>query len=110
MISETIAKIENMLSSSIELDEAKRAELLKLIASLKAELGNFPEAHADQVRSFISFAEISAHEATRKQSNPRLLKLSLDGLKHSVNEFEATHPELVRSVNAFINALSGMGI
>jgi hypothetical protein len=54
--------------------------------------------------------ERSTHEATRKQKNPNLLKLSIDGLSVSVKEFEVSHPKLVEQVNNIANMLANMGI
>jgi hypothetical protein len=39
-----------------------------------------------------------------------LLKLSLEGLNSSVQEFEESHPRLVQIVGAVTNTLSNLGI
>ena len=43
-------------------------------------------------------------------SGLNLLKLSLEGLSSSVEEFEKTHPKLVGVVNAISKLLSDVGI
>jgi hypothetical protein len=46
----------------------------------------------------------------RREKNPDLLKIAVDGLSASVKGFEASHPELVENVNYIANALANMGI
>ena len=110
MITDTIAKIEARLRQGGVTDEAKRAELLSLLATLKAEVGNLSETHADQAQSIAGFTAVSTHEATREQKDPRLVQLSLKGLASSVEEFEVSHPRLVEVVNRICTTLSGLGI
>jgi hypothetical protein len=110
MIEDTIAKIEARLQSTEALKDDKRAELQHLLATLKAEVAELSKTHSDQAESIAGFTEISTREATREMQNPRLLQLSLDGLKSSVEEFESSHPKLVQIVNTISKALSDVGI
>lgn len=110
MIEDTIAKIEARLQNTEGLSDAKRDELRGLLATLKAEVAKLSKTHAEAAESIAGFAEISAHEATREKQNPELLKLGLNGLTSSVDEFEKSHPKLVQIVNAVSNALSNLGI
>lgn len=110
MIEETIAKIEARLAGTETIPADKRRELQELLESLKAEVARLSRTHAEQAESIAGFTEMSAREATREQQNPQLLKLSLSGLKSSVEEFEKSHPNLVQVVNAISNALSNLGI
>ncbi|MEP6636785.1 MAG: DUF4404 family protein, partial [Acidobacteriota bacterium] len=66
--------------------------------------------NSEDAASVARFAEASAHEATRTRKKPNLLRAALQGLKQSVEEFEATHPELVAEVNEFATALANMGL
>ena len=90
-------------------DERKR-ELLQLMATLKSEVAELSKTHGEQAQSIAGFTEISAHEATRTEQNPELLKLSLEGLGSSVQGFEESHPRLVQIVNAISSTLSNLGI
>ena len=110
MIEDTIAKIEARLESTEAIPAEKQRELQQLLETLKSEVGKLSRTHAEQAQSIAGFTEISAHEATREQQNPQLLKLSLSGLSSSVDEFEKSHPKLVQVVNAVSNALSNLGI
>jgi hypothetical protein len=109
MIDDTVAKIEARLRSA-DVPPEKRAELEELLAKLKTEIASLSQTHAEQAESIAGFTEISAHEATREQPNPQLLDLSLKGLTSSVEEFEKSHPKLVRVVNDISNMLSNLGI
>jgi len=110
MIEDTISKIEARIQGAESIKEERRQELLDLLATLKSEVSRLPAKHDEQVQSIASFAEISAHEATRSQQNPDLLNLSLKGLNSSVEGFEQSHPKLVQIVNAISNTLSNLGI
>jgi hypothetical protein len=110
MIEDTLAKIEARLGSADAVKEDKRRELQDLLATLKSEVAELSKTHSEQAQSIAGFTEMSTHEATRGQQNPQLLKLSLDGLSSSVEEFERSHPKLVQIVNNFSNTLSNLGI
>jgi hypothetical protein len=109
MIQDTLAKIEARLQSA-EVSDDKRRELEQLLAKLKLEVASLSQTHADQAESIAGFTERSTHEATREQQNPQLLKLSLQGLTSSVEEFETTHPKLVQVVNSLSQTLANLGI
>jgi prefoldin subunit 5 len=110
MIDDTLAKIEARLQSAEAIPDDKRRELRELVSKLKSEVNELSRTHAEQAQSIAGFTEVSAHEATREQQNPQLLKLSLRGLKSSVEEFEKSHPQLVQIVNSISNSLSNLGI
>lgn len=110
MIEDTIGKIEARIQGAETISEDRRRELLQLMGTLKSEVANLSKTHEEQAESIAGFAEVSAHEATRTEQNPALLKLSLQGLGSSVSEFEKSHPRLVQIVNAISNTLSNLGI
>ncbi|HEV2392940.1 MAG TPA: DUF4404 family protein [Verrucomicrobiae bacterium] len=110
MIEDTIGKIEAKIQAAEAIKDERRGELLQLLGTLKAEVAELSKTHVEQAESIAGFAELSTHEATRSEQNPRLLKLSLEGLSSSVEELEESHPRLVRIVNAISNTLSNLGI
>jgi hypothetical protein len=110
LIQETLAKIEARIQASETISGDKRQELHQLLATLRSEVGRLSATQSEQARSIAGFTEVAAHEATREQPNPRLLKLSLDGLASSVEEFESSHPNLVHAVNSISNTLANLGI
>ena len=110
MLEDTIGKIEAQLQGADSIKDERRRELLNLLGTLKAEVAELSKTHGEQAQSIAGFTEVSAHEATRSEQNPQLLRLSLEGLKSSVNELEGSHPRLVQIVNAITNTLSNLGI
>lgn len=110
MIEDTIQKIEARLQSADSVPDERRQELLALLGTLKSEVANLSKTHGEQAESIAAFADVSTHEATRSEQNPQLLKLSLEGLNSSVQEFEKSHPRLVQIVGAVTNTLSNLGI
>ena len=110
MIEDTIGKIEARIQNAESIKDDRRKELLQLLATLKSEVAELSKTHSDEAQSIAGFTAVSAHEATRSEQNPRLLKLSLEGLGSSVAGFEQSHPRLVQIVNAISNTLANLGI
>ena len=109
MVDETIARLQAEPEGA-EVGPEKRAELLRLLASLRAEVGQIARSDADQAQSIAAFAHLSAQEATRPRPRRDLLELSLTGLRRSVQEFEQTHPRLVEVVGSLATSLSNLGV
>ena len=110
MIQTTIAQIEEKIQRGGVMPDEQRAELLTLLSALKNEVAELSETRSEDAESITRFTGLSAHEATRREINPRLLALSLEGLKSSVSEFEQSHPKLAETVNSLCHILSNMGI
>jgi hypothetical protein len=110
MIEDTIGKIKARIEGTDAIKEERRRELLQLLGTLKSEVAELSKTHGEEAQSIARFAEVSAHEATRAEQNPELLKLSLEGLGSSVQGFEESHPRLVQIVNAISSTLSNLGI
>ena len=109
MIQDTISKIEIRIGQSAVRDDSK-AELLTLLGTLKSEVAELSKTHGDEAQSIAGFTQVSAHEATRDEPNPALMKHSLDGLAASVGGFEKSNPRLVAIVNRICTTLSNLGI
>lgn len=110
MIEDIIAKMQSRIQNAESISEERRVELLQLLEQLTSEVGRLSQTHNEDAESIAGFAELSTHEAVRKEQNPRLLKHSLDGLSSSVEGFEESHPQLVQLVNSISNTLSNLGI
>jgi hypothetical protein len=110
VIEETITQIEARIEKAESLNDAKKKELLDLLATLKIEVSELSKTYAEHTRSITGFTEVSIHEALREEKNPQLLKLSLQGLSTSVEGLESSHPKLVGVVNSICFTLSNIGI
>lgn len=110
MIKDTIGKIEARIEGADAIKEDRRRELMQLLGTLKSEVAELSKTHGEQAQSIAGFTQLSAHEATRAEQNPELLKLSLEGLSSSVRGFEESHPRLVQIVNAISHTLANLGI
>lgn len=110
MLEDTLAKLEQRLSATETIQGQQREELLGLVATLRTELGQLAPAHREQAQSIGGFAALSAHEATRQHRNPALVRLSLEGLKSSVDGFEKSHPRLVQVVDRICTTLANLGV
>jgi hypothetical protein len=84
--------------------------LLKLLGELKSQIGALSQTDQEQAQSIAGFTEVSAHEATREEKNPKSLKHSILGLESSVKNLEGSHPQLVAVVNRIASVLANMGI
>jgi hypothetical protein len=110
MIDETIDKIEARIRAAEAIAGPARSELLTLVAKLKTEITDLSKTRAEHAESIAGFIERSTHEATRREKNPELLRLSLAGLAESVKGFEASHPGLVSRINYICTMLANEGI
>ncbi len=110
MIQQHIEQIQNKLREASTLSDPVKAELLELLSSLHAEVNHLSETRMEDADSVTRFAAASAHEATRTEQKPELLKAALDGLNSSVAGLESTHPGLAQVVNRIAVTLSNMGI
>jgi Mg2+ and Co2+ transporter CorA len=110
MIEKTLSQIEAKISSAESVSAERKAELLKLLGTLKTEVSELSKTHGEQADSIANFASLSAHEATRTNPNQHLRELSNQGLQSSVSGFEQSHPRLVQIVNAISKMLSDLGI
>jgi hypothetical protein len=110
MAQNTIDKIEEKIRNNSSLTPKNKTELLDLLAKLKPEIAGLSEAQSEYAESIAGFVERSAHEATRQEKNPTLLKIASEGLAASVEGFESSHPKLVETVNYIATALANLGL
>ena len=110
MVQNTIEKIEEKIRTNNSLNPKNKTELLDLLATLKPEITKLSVAKSEHAESIAGFVERSAHEATRKEQNPTLLKIATEGLSASVKGFESSHPKLVETVNYIANAFANIGL
>lgn len=110
MIDETILKIEKRLAAADTLTAEQRAELLRLLATLKQEMAALSLSDLDHARSIAGYADLALHEATRVEKKPKLFRHALEGLRSATFEFEQAHPQLVDTVNRICVSLLNLGI
>jgi uncharacterized protein DUF4404 len=108
MLEERIQRTESAVKAAENISSDQKAELLGLLSRLKSALGKVE--HPEDAESIARFAEASVHEATRRKKKPNVLETALHGLKQSVEEFEASHPDLVALVTEFSTVLANMGL
>ena len=110
MLKHTLEKIENKIKSSPNIPDANKLEYLDLLNALNGEINELNKSQKEKAESIKGFTKVSAHEITRDEIDPSLIKISIDGLTSSVKEFEASHPRLVQTVNAICDFLAKIGI
>jgi hypothetical protein len=110
IMKDTISEIEERIRNAGALKDENRAELLDLLGQLKSQIGALSKTNQEQAQSIAGFTEVSAHEATREERNPKSLKHSILGLQSSVHELEQSHPQLVGVVDRIATMLASMWI
>jgi hypothetical protein len=106
----TLEKIEEKIRQNSLLIKENKTELLSLLATLKPQITEFSKTQAEHAESIAGFIERSTHEAMRRQKNPTLLRMAIEGLSASVKGFEVSHPRLVEDANYIATVLANMGI
>ena len=110
MLKHTMEKIESKIKQSPNIPEPKKKEYFALLTDLNSEINKLNKTQKETAQSIKGFTKISAHEATRDEIDPYLVKISLDGLSSSVKELHASYPKLVNTVNSICSFLSKIGI
>jgi Domain of unknown function (DUF4404) len=110
MALEQLGRLEARIQETHELSPQQKEELLQLISELKAAMAAFPttpEAHAP---SRTPVPDTIAAETTRQDTPQHRVRVAMDDVSTSVEAFEASHPELVSTVNQISTLLANMGI
>lgn len=110
MIDSTIKRIEKTISENEAIDSERKEELLRLVTSLKQEIGNLEDVHQEHAGSIVSYTESSIREAMRAEPDNDMLNHSLQGLSLSVRRFEVSHPTLIGVINNIGQVLGNIGI
>jgi ABC-type transporter Mla subunit MlaD len=110
MKDEQIEKIRSAVEAAGHIPADKKTELLGLLSKLKPAIAKVSETHQDHAENITRLVEASAHEATRAERKPESIGSLLSELKHSVENFEASHPQLVALVTEYTAFLSAVGI
>ena len=110
MINETMDKIEKKIVQSVHITDENKKEYVAMLKELRKEVEALSQTEKDHAETITGFARVSTHEATRENRRDELIDLSLEGLKKSVQGFEASNPRLVSIVNSFCSLLSNIGI
>ncbi len=103
MIEETLGKIETRIKSAESIQPERRAELLRLLETLRDEVSQLSPAHRVQAGNLAGFTP-AAEPAVTTATPP------LKALDSPAAEFEKAHPQLVRIANAISQQLSNLGI
>jgi len=99
MVEDRIRNIESRVQTSENLPDPAKAELLELIAELRAELHGVKKEQLAQTTG-----------ATGDAPHGETLDDALGGLTGTVTGLEAMHPRLSELANRIAVALSNMGI
>ena len=110
MTDERIEKTKAAIESAENIPADTKAELLDLLSKLKPAIAKVSETHHEDAKSIAHLVETSAHETIRAEKKPEHANRVLHELKRSVENFEASHPQLVASVNEYSTVLSALGI
>jgi len=110
MSTDLIERIEVKIKQSSGLKPEVREDLVGLLSALRVEMSQLGKTHHEHAESIAGFAGAAAHEATRKNTNPQLRQLAIDGFASSVKDVEVEHPKLVEITNSICTMLSNLGI
>jgi ABC-type Zn uptake system ZnuABC Zn-binding protein ZnuA len=110
MLQHTIETIENKIKNAPNIPEENKSEYLELLRELNHEINALQKSQEEKAQSIKGFTKVAAHEITRENIDPGLVRISIEGLSSSVKEFQASHPKLVQTVNAICDFLSKIGI
>jgi hypothetical protein len=96
MIQRQIDQLESRIRNAEGISDERRAELLELLSSMRAETASLPPSAQEKV------------EAAADDDRP--VDAVMTEIQDSLAEFEASHPKLTQLTNQVALALSNMGI
>jgi hypothetical protein len=108
MTDERIEKTKSAVESAGNIPADKKAELLDLLSKLKPAIAKVSQTHHEDAQSITRLVEVSAQETIRAQKKPDPSTRLSRELKKSVENFEASHPELVAFVTEYSAFLPAM--
>ena len=110
MLDKTLTQLETNIRQSETLAAEKKAELLRLLTTLKGEIAALEQTHAEHAASVVESTAQLTLEVIRQTRDPQLVASATQGLSTAVTELEVSHPQLVQTVNAISVLLSSIGI
>jgi len=110
MSEERIEKSKSAVESADHIPAEKKAELLGALSKIKPGIIEVSQTHTEHAQNIVRLVEDSAREAARKEQRPEHLNKFSQELKKAVENFEASHPELVAAVTEYSAVLSALGI
>lgn len=110
MIENTLSRLEQKIQESSSIEDDQKGDVLQLLQDLKFELLTLSKTDNDRASTITGHTDTSAQEAIKESGDLAILTNSLQELNFSIEGFEASHPKLVETINAFCTRLSTMGI
>jgi ABC-type transporter Mla subunit MlaD len=107
MTDEHIEKTKSAIESAENIPADRKDKLIDLLSKIKTVIDKISKTQHENARSIDSLLEASAQETIRAQKKPE--QHLLHELKQSVQNFEATHPQLAAFVNQYSTVLSALG-
>jgi Domain of unknown function (DUF4404) len=105
-----LGQLEARIQETHDLNPQQKAELLQLLADLKAAMADVSKTHEGHAHSRTSVTDIAAPEGTRQDEPQHPVRLAMDDVSTAVKALEASHPEFVTTVNTISTVLANMGI
>ncbi len=106
-----VKKIEKEIKAATQIDNASKKQLLNVVADLKKELQSLGAVNQVSAEKLAEKAHDSTLHAVKEgEKHPEDLNKDIENLKITVEEFEVSHPKLVRLINRFCMMLSDIGI
>jgi Domain of unknown function (DUF4404) len=110
MALDRLGHLEARIQESHDLHPQQKAELLQLLAELKEAMAEGSITETAPPQGPTSVPDQSAPEGTREDTPQHPVRMAMDELSTAIEAFEASHPELVTTVNQISTLLANMGI
>jgi seryl-tRNA synthetase len=107
---DSLGQLEARIQETHDLNPQQKEELLGLLANLKEAVAKLSTTHEAHAHSRTSMIDSAGHETTNAEPSQHPLRMAMENLSTSVEAFEASHPELVNTVNKISMLLANMGI
>jgi Domain of unknown function (DUF4404) len=110
MALDRLGQLEARIHESHDLSPQQQEELLRLVSELKEAMAEGSVTQVAEPHDTTSGPGRSTPEGTQQDTRQHPVRMAMDDVSASVDAFEASHPELVNTVNQISTLLANMGI
>jgi hypothetical protein len=110
MALDSLIQLEAKIHQTHDLNPQQKEEFLRLISELKEAMADLSTTHEQPTQRRTHASDSSPQVATGQKTPQHPLRTAMEDLSASVEAFEASHPEVVNTVNTLSTLLANMGI
>ncbi len=107
-VKSTLTNVNQMIGILPQANDAKKAELQRLIAQLNEVLQQAPPEKAEEADAVVQMTEALAETAASEKPNKMMMQITGDGLKKAAENLAGIVPNVVKIAGAIVAGILGL--